>query len=142
MIISIFGFVESFSANYFCRFCTSIKSVTQKQTEEKNADMRCQSMYDIHLKNNDFGIKDSCVFNDLKYFHCYINQSADIMHDLFEGIHRYDMCIFIDYFIKNQYFCLETLNSRVKFFNYRYQEKNIPPAVAKKHLIITNLNRN
>ncbi|XP_023309772.1 uncharacterized protein LOC111691352, partial [Anoplophora glabripennis] len=131
---SVFGFVESFSANYFCRFCTSHKSVTKHQTQLYEFDERNRGDYECHLSNKTFGIKDICVWNELQYFHVYDNHSVDIMHDLFEGIHRYDMALFINYFIKHNFFSINTLNSRLRYFHFDNLENNYPPDIKQEHL--------
>ena len=40
------------------------------------------------------------------------------MHDFYLGICRYDMTRIIKYFIKNSYFTLDTLNNRLKYFDF------------------------
>jgi len=91
--------------------------------------------YKDHVHNETFGIKEECIWNDLNCFHVYVNISCDIMHDLYEGIYRYDMAFIIQYFIQNKYFSLSILNSRIKYFSYSNFEKNKPPSVTKNHLI-------
>lgn len=105
---SILGFVESFSANYFCRFCISHKIVTQKQTQLDNLNHRLKHTYENHATNNQFGIKEYCIRNALDYFHVYHNHSVDFMHDLYKGIHRYDMARIIKLLLQqNIYFPLK-----------------------------------
>ncbi|CAH1115891.1 unnamed protein product [Psylliodes chrysocephalus] len=131
---SILGFVESFSANYFCRFCITQKAVTQRQTQLDTQNERWKRKYENHVKNKEYGIKEFCIWNELKYFHVYHNHSVNFMHDFLEGIHRYDMTLTIKYLIQEHLFSLETLNSRLKYFNYEYSEQNHPPPVKKEQL--------
>lgn len=56
------------------------------------------------------------------------------MHDLYEGIHRYNMGCIINKLILEGHFTLEHLNSRIKYFNYDLCEKNVPPPIKCKHL--------
>ncbi|XP_031341312.1 uncharacterized protein LOC116169372 isoform X1 [Photinus pyralis] len=131
---SVLGFVESFSANYFCRFCITSKTVTQYQPELDLSNNRLRFMYDQHVKNKEYGVKEYCIWNGLNYFHVYNNQSLDIMHDLYEGIHRYDMAQILKVLLQSEVFTLETLNSRVKYFKYEFCEKNHPPVIKKEHI--------
>lgn len=56
------------------------------------------------------------------------------MHDLFEGVYRYDMALIIQHFIRQKYFSLTTLNSRIKYFSFNNFQQNKPPLVTKEHL--------
>jgi len=87
-----------------------------------------------HLENKNFGIKERCIFNDLKYYHIYENQCIDVMHDLYEGILRYDMANIISKLIDLNYFTLESLNFKIKYNLYNPHEKNIPPTIKENHL--------
>lgn len=85
------GLTESFSANYYCRFCLGKKSDLKSLVTEDASLLRCQSDYQNHVMDKEFGVKEECLFNNLKYFHIYTNTSVDVMHDLYEGVSRYDM---------------------------------------------------
>lgn len=65
--------------------------------------------------------------------------SCDIMHDLFEGIYRYDMALIINHYIQLNYFSITTLNSRIQYFSYDNFQKNKPPSVTKAHLTNGNI---
>lgn len=125
---SLFGLNETFSSTYFCRMCVASKDETYTQTFEIEAQLRNTNDYDLHVENN-VGIKEKCLWNDLKNFHVYNNLVVDVMHDLFEGIHRYSMALIIQNFIENNFFNLEMLNNRIQYFSYEPQEKK------KSHLL-------
>lgn len=127
------GFVESFSATYFCRFCVLPKQETARITYEMEDYLRKRQDYEGHY-NEKLGIKEKCIWHALPDFHVYKNVTCDVMHDLCEGVHRYSMPLIINYFIKNNFFTLENLNDRIKYFTYDDFEKNIPPPVSKQHL--------
>lgn len=55
-----------------------------------------------------------------------------VMHDLCEGVHRYDMCVIIQKLRDSKYFTLKTLNARIKFLTYLKTEKNCPPSINYK----------
>lgn len=133
-IHSVLGLVESFSAHYFCRFCLTTKSVSQTQTQLFDSDIRYENLYTTHVEDKSFGVKETCIWNELGSFNVYKSQCADIMHDLYEGIHRYDIPLILEGLIKQNYFSLETLNSKIKYLNYEFCERNIPPPVTKEHL--------
>lgn len=135
-IHSMFGLNESFSSIYYCRFCLSTKYVMAKQTKEDITTIRKVQDYQEHLDLHSFGIKEQCVFHKVHDFHIrvYNNLTCDIMHDVYEGVHRYVMPKVINYLISKKYFSLETLNSRVRFFQYDTDERNVPPVITKESL--------
>lgn len=131
---SILGLTESFSSNYYCRFCLAEKNLTKKLTTEQSNLLRLKNQYIHHLENKHFGIKERCIFNDLDYYHIYENQCIDVMHDLYEGVLRYDMANIISKLISLKYFTIETLNFKIKYNLYNPNEKNIPPAIKESNL--------
>lgn len=131
---SICGLVESFNAQYFCRFCTSTKIETTTQVCEINAKLRLKHEYDDHAQKKIFGIKETCIWHEIPNFNIYENVTCDVMHDLFEGVHRYDMAQIISKLISDKYFTLETLNSRIQYFKYDSCDKNIPPPIKIDHI--------
>lgn len=131
---TIFGLGQSFSSGNCCRFCISTKASQEKQTEINNSEMRNPDNYFDHLAQNQYNVKEYCVWNDLRSFHIYENQCVDLMHDLYEGVFRYDMGSILKFLISEKLFSLETLNSRVKYFEYDVFEKNKPPQVKRDHI--------
>lgn len=131
---SILGYTESFRSTFFCRICITPKNITEKQTQLDPSTLRFKDKYESHLIDKQYGIKEYCIWNDIENFHVYQNQSLDLMHDLYEGVLRYDMAKIINSLVKQNCFSLTTLNNRVKYFNYEYSEFNHPPPVRKDHL--------
>lgn len=114
---SILGFQESFNANYFCRICKTSKINTKNQSVEDPLTLRTKMHYTDDLSNLQYGIKEFCVFHKLQNFNISENMSCDLMHDMLEGICRYEAAYFFVYFIhKKKYFSLERLNERITFF--------------------------
>jgi len=78
--------------------------------------------YKIDVLKNDVtatGVRQSCLFNDLQYFHAVENVFVDMMHDLFEGICKYDICqILLRFITIDKFFSLENFNYRKGMFNY------------------------
>lgn len=133
----ILGLFESFMATNFCRFCLTTKTESETQTCELN-NLRMPSEYQQHVENR-IGIKEICVWNNLKYFHIYNNVTCDVMHDLTEGVLRYGMALVIQSLIHKGYFSLDHLNSRIKYFKYNTNEKNTPPPINNQHLLNKSL---
>lgn len=131
---SILGLNETFSSTYCCRFCIENKDSIKHKTLETLTSIRKKEDYEDHLTRN-IGVKDRCVWNDLPTFHIYENLSCDIMHDIYEGVLRYDMAVIIKALIDQKKFTLTNLNSRIKYFNYEMTEKNIPPSINHEHLV-------
>lgn len=130
---SILGYTESFSSTYYCRVCISPKNDMMQATLENTDTVRLIQDYDKHL-NERIGLKEPCIWNTLNKFHIYDNYCADIMHDLYEGIFRYDMALIIKTLINQKCFTLNELNNRIRFFTYENSEKNIAPGISETHL--------
>jgi len=75
---SILGFVESFVANYHCRFCKTHKKECHHQSIQNNNKLRDTGSVT--------GIKEPCIWNDIGSFNVTTNYSVDIMHDMAEGV--------------------------------------------------------
>lgn len=120
---TLFGFFESFSANYFCRFCFLPKSLINTVFTEDDCELRDESNYDKH------GVKQPCIFHEVGDFHVTKNVVVDNMHDWLEGIVRYDLSKILHHFIfENKYFTLTVLNERIQGFNYgKHEKRNAPP---------------
>ncbi|KAF0723633.1 Uncharacterized protein FWK35_00027468, partial [Aphis craccivora] len=135
---SVLGFVESFSANYYCRICKSHKSSLQKMLFESTECLRNAENYELDvLKDNvsETGIRELCVFNQIPNYHVTVNSVCDFMHDITEGVARYDMALIITHLIKDKYFTLKCLNNRIMLFEYGFSEKkNSPPATNQNNL--------
>lgn len=58
------------------------------------------------------GINSNCVFNEVPNFHVTVNMVCEFMHDVSEGVARYDMALIINYLIDHKYCSLENLNNR------------------------------
>jgi hypothetical protein len=136
---SLLGFVESFRANFCCRFCKAPRDLAGQQLYEDAQLLRSELTYDADVDMDDVsltGVKERCIWNDLPSFHCVKNFTCDVMHDLFEGVCKYDMSKIIFYFVYDvKIVTLETLNCRIQYFNYGSTEvKNKPAAITKLQL--------
>lgn len=127
---SIFGFVESHSANYCCRFCLTDKTELQSVFSEDHVGLTLRSK-ELHYKHcgaiqqnpalaSTFGVKRNCLLNSLRLFHISDNYAVDIMHDLLEGVVQYELKLVFQYLIKTSLISLNSLSQRIISFNYGY----------------------
>lgn len=134
----LFGLVQSFSANCFCRFCLIKKEDINKIVSEQFCTLRNRENYTAGLSLNQIsitGIKEPCCFHNLPSFHFTENISVDIMHDFYEGICQYDLALMFNYFINKSSLTLEMLNTRIRGFCYSfYDRKNKPPGILDEHI--------
>ncbi|KYN12664.1 hypothetical protein ALC57_15161 [Trachymyrmex cornetzi] len=127
------GYVESFRANYTCRFCKMHRTISQTTCLEDDSILRTRESYntDLALTNSSLsGIKEECIFNAITSFHVIDNAYVDIMHDILEGIAHYDMIPIINHFIQIGDFILSGLNYSLQMFDYGPSIQNKPPLIA------------
>lgn len=132
------GFVESFSAEYICRFCTAkkseIKSVTAGDFER-----RTPELHEFHLKRAQetasacCGVKRDCILSkNLSHFHVTAGYAPDVAHDLLEGIIPVELAHCFSFLISKKYFTLEKLNNLIQNFEYKWADKtNRPHAIPQ-----------
>lgn len=135
------GFVECFTANYFCRLCRSFRDDLLTLTTEKPDLLRNEENYAHQCNVNNVtvtGIKEISVWNKLINFHVTENRSVDIMHDLFEGACHIILTEILNNFIRVRK--LFTLSD----FNYRLRQHNFGPLGANKNIasITTDMIKN
>ena len=100
--------------------------------------MRQKTTYESEAKNGKMkntGIKEICIWNNVKGYHVCSNFGADIQHDYAEGICNYTMTNVVNHCISKKYFTLDTLNFKIKSFSYGRKERaNIPPGISSTNL--------
>ncbi|KAJ1521818.1 hypothetical protein ONE63_003453 [Megalurothrips usitatus] len=117
---SLLGFVECFTANFFCRFCKTERKVTHTQSTEDPSTLRDQAGYeeDIRVKNSSrTGIVTDCALSSVPSFHVTTNYCVDTFHDISEGIAHYVMINILKHCMP-KYFTCDELNHRIVFFDY------------------------
>ncbi|XP_031328618.1 uncharacterized protein LOC116159711 isoform X1 [Photinus pyralis] len=138
---SMLGLTESFNSNYFCRFCRCDKVETNYNTRENINSLRTPENYEKDLSTLSYGLKEQCVWHKLPNFNITRNVSCDIMHDIWEGVCRYDFGKLLHHFIYvDKFFTLDTLNKRIQFFNFLNKNKptTIPKSqILKKHIFFS-----
>lgn len=111
---TILGFTKSFNSSYCCRMCISAKTDSATRVTEDVQLLRNADNYDSFAKERTYGVQEECVFHAIPNFHVVENCSVDPMHDLFEGICRYDLAKVLKYFIyREKFFSLDVLNERI-----------------------------
>ena len=131
------GFTESFSAEYFCRYCLIRKAefncVPHEIGEERTKQKYDAAVYDAeHLPASMVqGIKFNSVFYDLQSFHvCKPGLPPCLGHDLMEGVVAVDIALFVHYFVNENWFTYELLNKRITCFPYAgYDALSKPPII-------------
>ncbi|XP_051173978.1 uncharacterized protein LOC127289825 [Leptopilina boulardi] len=126
----ICGFSESFIANRFCRICTATKEQCQKLLEEDEHLLRDVKSYEkvvAEEKFADSGLKEKCIFNDIKNFHICENISVDVMHDILEGVASYTIAKVIHEIISSEKITLATINNKIDSFSYGTLETSNKP---------------
>ena len=136
---SVLGYVESCSANLFCRFCLTEHKNLKTIFNEHDCILRNPENYDTLLSKNNVsvsGIKKPCVFNRITNFHPTSNLSVDPQHDIQEGILRYDVALAVNNLIyQSKFFTLEDLNLRLAGFQYGVNDHaNKPMSISEAHL--------
>lgn len=106
---TILGFLESFSANYFCRFCLIDKCSAQSIFSEDDPSLTLRSpdlneqhyasLVDDPTLTSSFGVKRKSMLNTLQYFNTAENYAVDIMHDILEGVGQYEVRLLFEYLI-------------------------------------------
>jgi len=139
-IHGLFGMVESFSATYCCRFCLTDKRKLQSVFSEDESDLilRTKELYLEHCNAipqdptpvSVYGVKRTCPFNSLQFFHSSDNFAVDIMHNLLEGVVQYELKLLFQYLVTH---CMSvnSLIERIQSFNYGYSERKNRPSGVK-----------
>lgn len=110
---SMLGFIKSFNADYFCRFCKVKKKNSTMMTKEENSTLRNREKYNLDVKENNCqqtGIAEECIWNNVLDFHVTENFCVDIMHDLLEGVCNYNMGLILSKLITDTKSKLESFN--------------------------------
>lgn len=132
---SVLGFTESFNSEYYCRMCVTPKNVAQIEINDSNFHLRTTENYAQDSEALTRGLKESCIWHSLPNFHLTKNYSCDLMHDCFEGVLRYDMAFIIAALLDLNYFNLDHLNNRIKYFKFSKADAgNVMPQIKSEHL--------
>lgn len=147
---SVFGFVESFKATYFCRICELSSAECKVTTQEIPEKIRKKRDYNATLEllhNNDIpdvkqtkGIKKACAFNRLDNFHILDNRTVDLMHDLNEGIIPFFVLHLFNVIIDKKIGTAVLIQELIRDYDYGWFWSKYKPSTVKFKK--KNLNQN
>ncbi|XP_065659389.1 uncharacterized protein LOC136083705 [Hydra vulgaris] len=150
---SLFGFIESFSASYFCTICYATKDDIQTKFEEELFEKRTVDSHKTDLANlkasrlsNESntakskihfrGVKTECPLNKIKGFHVTDNWCLDIMHTLLEGVVLVELgCIFHGLCVLDKCLTLSEINKAICLFwgKITVEKNHKPVQILKIH---------
>lgn len=126
----LYGFNESFSSTYYCRFCLISGEEAQNCYKHSEMPIRNYESHVDHVLNATFGVKTTCALDLLTYYNFIDNPSVDLMHDLLEGVVQYELKLVLRKLIEMKCFTLDTLNARLQAHNFgRIESKNKPSSI-------------
>ena len=133
---SIGGFMESFSANYFCRYCEINRD--ESETIGTTLPLRSVNDYKACVSNQEStpvkGVKFDSPFNELGHYHVSSPGLPPCLgQDLFEGVVSFDMALILNFFINLRWFTIEQLNHRIKTWHYEGYDSLDRPALFVKN---------
>lgn len=136
---TLFGFVESFNSNYFCRFCLIDKCASQNIFSDDHPDIilrdrllhaqHCQSLFSDAGPQSSFGVKKTCLLNELQYFNISDNFAFDIMHDILEGVGQLEMKLLFNHLSHSSIISSQSASNRIYSFNYGFVERKNRPTM-------------
>ena len=137
----VHGLYESFSAKYPCLTCFTPKTDFCRIFIQDDATLRTKEHFEELYDNlraklePSYGIKQESIFNEVGNYHVGHNRSADKMHDLEEGVCRYDVGKVLSHFITGGHFTLAFLNERIAGFGFGVNEqKNKSRPILESHI--------
>lgn len=123
------GFVESFRANFYCRFYKIHRNDAQKEVTENSLILRTSDEYskifaDKSTTFSDFneskGIKRYCKLNDLNFFDMIKGNNVDIMHEVLEGAVPFIIKNFFKACTNKKLITITEINNKIRSFNFGF----------------------
>lgn len=101
---------------------------TESQFEMRSPEShekQCQSLIgrNRHANSVKYGINRTSILEEVPGFSVVTGLPHDIMHDLFEGVVHYELKLFLHYCVSKRVFTIETLNNRVRGFDFANEDK-------------------
>ncbi|XP_034245704.1 uncharacterized protein LOC117647841 [Thrips palmi] len=134
----ICGFMEGFTATYFCRICSVTKEVSETMLEEDVTLLRTAESYlaDVEKKApKETGVKEKCIFNKIPSFETPSDIAVDEFHDLIEGVAHYSMVPILIHFHRLNSLFIPTLNSRLYALDLGIDDDNRPSGTNMDRLL-------
>lgn len=137
---SVAGFMQSFSVEYCCRFCTGKSTDIQLHSVASGAfSLRTKELHQAHVKQAQdtgtgfCGVKKECVFTkNLSHFNGIFGSPPDLAHDVFEGIIPVELAHCLTVLISRKLFTLADLNNAILKFPYKWADKTNKPHVVSQ----------
>lgn len=131
------GFVENFSGEYSCRFCTATcTDIQSKEVRDGVFSLRSEEQHKVHVSDACekgeacYGVKNACPLSEnLSYFKVTAGFPPDVAHDLLEGILPVELAGCFEIFIKKKYFMFDKLNELIQEFPFKWGDKTNHPHV-------------
>ena len=117
-------FSSGFMHEYMCRICLMDKHTRNTAVVDNPSLHRTLDHYNLNKNNPRYGYIRNCPFNLIPSFHVLQNYSADLMHDIFEGIAIYGMQAALDDFIREGFFTAEEFSKILDTFSYGEIDSN------------------
>ena len=132
----ILGFVESFSANFYCIRCKAHRDVCRQMCRLNSSLLRTQANYaeDVSTGNlSETGISRPCILNKIQGYDVTCDIIFDIMHDLLEGVCNVAMSGVITVLCKYEHITLNLINNRIECFNFN-THSNRPISISQRNI--------
>ena len=131
----IFGFLQSFRANYFCEWCMTDQELMQNKFHESDFQLRTatslasdvQAVKDGTRGSNETGVRDHSVLNSLTYFHT-LNSGPEVMHDILEGILVNELKLLFNYLAAKGIVTIDHINAQIASFHYSVGDVKSKPS--------------
>ncbi|KAK6167118.1 hypothetical protein SNE40_021218 [Patella caerulea] len=134
------GFVESFSSNVenICRFCLGTSNQIQTQYNSDQFEFRNEVNYSNHVKKaaqdtggraHYLGVKHDSVLNNLNYYHITRGLPPDCMHDVLQGVCRYELPLILQKLEKQKHFSRTTSFKIMKTWKYGVNKPPVPKSL-------------
>ena len=128
---NLLGFHESFNSNYPCQKCYMSKQECKIATKEKANLLRSTEKHIIDVKEKLHGVKSDSIFLKINDFDIFKHVAFDPLHDIFEGICRYEMADISYHLISSKCFTYGVFKQRMENFNFNARtDKNITPSIS------------
>ena len=133
------GFKGSMSfAHRICRTCMITKEEAQTCFSEEDSqcelrtperhEQQCQQLIgpDRATRSVNYGINRTSILEEVPGYSVIEGLPHDVMHDLFEGVVKYELLLFLPYCVSKGYFTISDLNSRLQGYDFGQEDKPSP----------------
>ena len=130
------GFKGSMSfAHRICRTCMITKEAAQTCFSEDDSqcelrspekhEQQCQHLVgpDRSARSVEYGINRTSILEEVPGFSVVNGLPHDVMHDLFEGVVKYELLLFLPHCLSEGYFTIVDLNSRLQGYDFGAEDK-------------------